>query len=106
MSLTGMRRALLTSPLSRVVTLAAALLLAFVCVADLAHAAGSAADGCPEGKLESQRPPVISVDSAVLPDRIESPRPSIVGRVRDTGPVVTTSFVLTRPAAPRAPPTA
>lgn len=106
MTLTGMRRALLTSPRCRVVTLAAALLLTFVCLADLAHAAGGAADGCPEGKLESQRSPIVSVDSAVVPDRIESPRTSIVSRVRDTVPVFTTPFVLARPAAPRAPPIA
>ena len=106
MTLAGSRRALLRSPLSQAVMLAAALMLTLACLADLAHAVGGAADGCPEGKLERPRSPVVSADSAVLPDTIGFPCASMAGRVRDTGPVVTTSLVLARPAPPRAPPIA
>jgi hypothetical protein len=106
MNLAGIRHGILTSPTSRVFALAGALMLAFACLADVAHAASGAADACPQGKLESQQSPLASVDSAILPDRFEPGPAPMLARVVDPNCVITTSFVLARPAAPRAPPIA
>lgn len=79
--------------------------LAFACLADVAHAASGAADGCPQGKLESQRASV-SVDSAVLPDRLEPDGPTaLAGVVHADGSVAALPVVARRSAA-RAPPLA
>lgn len=110
MKLTGVRHRLPMSAMSRLFALAAALMVTFACLADVAHAVGGEADGCPQGKLESklesQPSPVSSGDSAILPVRFEPDMAPMLDRVVDVGRGITTSFVFARPAAPRAPPIA
>jgi len=106
MKLTVFRHKIPVSAMSRVLALAAALMLTFACLADVAHAVGGEADGCPQGKLESQRSPASPVDSAVLPDRFEPGESTMLARVVPPDRSITAPSVLTRRSAPRAPPIA
>lgn len=102
---TGVRFRIPMPEMCRLLVLVAVFALAFACVADVAHAASGAADGCPQGKLESQRASV-SVDSAVLPDRVEPDEPTALAGVVHADGSVAAPAVVSRRSAPRAPPLA
>lgn len=106
MNLVGAFRLILTSPISRAVALAVALMLAFACLADAAHAVGGDPDGCEPTKLEAKRSLASFVDFAVLPSRFEPTEPAMLASVVDAGRSSITSFVFARHGAPRGPPVA
>jgi hypothetical protein len=89
----------------RLFALAAAFMLAFACLADVAHAASGTEDGCPQARLESQRASV-SADSVILPDRVEPDEPTALAGVVPADGAVRGPIVVGRPFAPRAPPLA
>lgn len=95
------------SQMARVLVLAIALMLAFACLPDVAHAVGDAPDGCPQQvKLEGQRSPASFVVAAVMPGRFELGEPSPLARVVSGDNVVTPPSVFSSSATPRAPPIA
>jgi hypothetical protein len=106
MKRTGIRHQIPMSAMSRVLVLSAVVMLALACLADVAHAVGADANGCPQAKLDNQRSPAPFVDAAVLPDRVEPPDPAMpVGVVLADGSL-TAPPVFARRAASRAPPIA
>jgi len=94
------------SPMARVLVLAIALMLAFACLPDVAHAVGDAPDGCPQVKLEGQWSPASFVVAAVMSGRFELGEPSPLARVVYGDNVVTPPSVSSSRPTPRAPPTA
>jgi hypothetical protein len=106
MTLMGTLRTIATSPMSRAVALAIALMLAFACVAAVAHAAGDRPAGCPQIKLEGRWSPAPFVDAAVLPGRFDPGEPAMLARVVHADNPISPPSVSSSRAAPRAPPTA
>lgn len=106
MTLMDALRMIPMSPMSRALALVIALMLAFACLADVAHAVGGEPDGCPQVKLEGQRSPGSFVDTAVLPSRFQPGEPAMLTRIVHADTSITASLVFARRAAPRAPPIA
>lgn len=91
---------------ARVLALAVALVLAFVCLPGVVHAAGDQSDGCPQIKLEGYRLPPSFIEAAIAPVRLSLGEPPAPGWVAHPDGPVTPSRVVPRRASPRAPPTA
>lgn len=101
-----MRQRLTISPMWRALAVVATLMVAFACVADVAHTAGGDTGDCPQGKLETQRLSPASGEVAVLPERFAAVDATELAGLIEAETLPTARSILVRRSPPRAPPLA